>query len=242
MPDEMVWSQVQGHLATLVPERDAELQAMEAKARETSFPIVGPVAGHLCYLVARMVGARRVFEMGSGFGYSTAWFARAVRENGGGEVHHVVWDDALSARAREHLARLGLDETVRFHVGEAVQTLRGANGVFDLIFNDIDKEGYPDSLAAIAAKLRPGGVLIVDNALWHGRVFDESDATKATRGVRELTRRLAADPSWITSLLPVRDGLLLALRVAAPRGAAGRTRHRADSHGVAGGRPAGGLR
>ncbi len=214
MADEMVWSQVQRHLATLVPERDAELQAMEADARETSFPIVGPAAGHLCYLIARMIGARRVFEMGSGFGYSTAWFARAVRENGGGEVHHVVWEDALSARAREHMARLGLDAIVRFHVGEAVQTLRGTRGRFDLIFNDIDKEGYPDSLPVIAAKLRPGGVLIVDNALWHGRVFDNADGSRATRGVKELTSRLARDRGWITSLLPVRDGLLLALRTA----------------------------
>ena len=75
------------------------MATMEEHARRTSFPIVGPAAGHLCYLIARMIGARRVFEMGSGFGYSTAWFARAVRENGGGEVHHVVWDEGLSARA-----------------------------------------------------------------------------------------------------------------------------------------------
>ncbi len=212
MAEEMAWSQVQRHLGTLVPERDPELQAMEAHARETSFPIVGPVAGHLCYLIARMVGARRVFEMGSGFGYSTAWFARAVQENGGGEVHHVVWDSDLSARAREHMARLGFDGIVRFHVGEAVATLRRAKGQFDLIFNDIDKESYPDSLPAIEAKLRAGGVVIVDNALWHGRVFDHADASGATRGVRELTRRLATDPAWTTSLLPIRDGLLVALR------------------------------
>jgi caffeoyl-CoA O-methyltransferase len=218
MTDELAWGQVQRHLATLVPERDAELVAMEEQADEISFPIVGPVAGHLCYLIARMVRARRVFEMGSGFGYSTAWFARAVRENGGGEVHHVVWDEALSARARAHLARLGFNGIVRFEVGEAVETLRRARRRFDLIFNDIDKEGYPDSLPVIEAKLKPGGVLIVDNALWHGRVFDNADASSATRGVKELTRRLSTDPAWITSLLPVRDGLLVALRRTVRRG------------------------
>jgi caffeoyl-CoA O-methyltransferase len=211
MPDEMAWNRVQRHLRSLVPEREAELKAMEAHAKRTSFPIVGPAAGHLCYQIARMVGARRVFELGSGFGYSTAWFARAVRENGGGEVHHVVWDEELSARARRHLAHLGFNGIVRFEVGEAVAALRHADGPFDLIFNDIDKDGYPGSLPVIEAKLRPGGVLIVDNALWHGRVFDASDASKATRGVKELTRRLTSDPRWITSLLPVRDGLLVAL-------------------------------
>ena len=212
MPDELKWSLVQSHLATLVPEREPELRAMEAHAKETSFPIVGPVAGHLCYQLALMIGARRVFELGSGFGYSTAWFARAVREAGGGEVHHVVWDEELSARAREHLARLGFNGTVHFQVGEAVEALRRAKGLFDLIFNDIDKQDYPDSVPVIEAKLRPGGLLIVDNALWHGRVFDRADASEATRGVRALTRRLATSPEWITSLLPVRDGLLVALR------------------------------
>ena len=218
MATELVWGEVQRHVAGLVPERDAEMTAMEEHARQTSFPIVGPAAGHLCYLIARMIGAREVFEMGSGFGYSTAWFARAVRENGGGEVHHVVWDEALSSQAHEHLARLGLDGIVRFHVGEAVEALRRARGPFDLIFNDIDKQGYPASLPVIEAKLRPGGVLIVDNALWHGRVFDDGDTSNATVGVRELTRRLSTGSAWITSLLPVRDGLFVALRRAAENG------------------------
>jgi caffeoyl-CoA O-methyltransferase len=212
MPWKIDWVQVQRHLAALVPERDEEMRAMEAHAEKTSFPIVGPAAGLLCYQIARMIGARRVFELGSGFGYSTAWFARAVRENGGGEVHHVVWDEDLSARARAHLARLGFNGIVRFHVSEAVETLSRAEGVFDLIFNDIEKQGYPDSLPVIAGKLRPGGVLIVDNALWHGRVFDRADESEATRGVRELTQRLARDPGWITSLVPIRDGLLVAMR------------------------------
>lgn len=69
---------------------------MEAYAREAHFPIIGPTAGQFCYLMARAIGARRIFEMGSGFGYSTAWFARAVKENGGGTVFHVVWDEALT--------------------------------------------------------------------------------------------------------------------------------------------------
>jgi predicted O-methyltransferase YrrM len=210
--DKLHWVGVQEYLATLVPPRDGELRSMEADAATTRFPIVGPVAGHLCYQIARMVGARRVFELGSGYGYSTAWFARAVVENGGGEVFHVVWDEKLSQRARGHLARLGYGEVVRYHVGEAVAALRQAEGMFDLIFNDIDKDGYPASLPVIEKKLRPGGVLIVDNALWHGQVLDPHDAAAGTRGVRELTRRLTGSPAWTTSLVPIRDGLLVALR------------------------------
>jgi len=212
MQDHLEWGQVQRHVASIVPEREPEMKAMEAEAEATDFPIIGPATGQVCYQIARMTGARRVFELGSGYGYSTAWFARAVRENGGGEVFHTVWDQALSARARTHLSRLGLADLVRFHVAEAVAALVASEGVFDLIFNDIDKAGYPASLPVIETRLRPGGVLIVDNAFYHGRVFDDANQTPATRGVRELVRLLTADPKWITTLLPVRDGLIVALR------------------------------
>jgi predicted O-methyltransferase YrrM len=212
---DLIAPAVAQHLTALVPPRPKELADMEVEAARTGFPIIGPAAGHFCYLLARAIGARRVFELGSGFGYSTAWFARAVAENGGGEVHHVVWDADLSRRARKHLENLGLVEHVRFHVGEAVETLHYEAGPFDLVFNDIDKEGYPASLDVIAERLRPGGLLIVDNALWHGRPFDPADRSPATEGVRELTRRLTTDARWITSLAPIRDGLLLALRTEA---------------------------
>ncbi len=194
----------------LVPPRPPELQAMEEEARETGFPIIGPAVGHLCYQLTRLIGAREVFELGSGFGYSTAWFARAVRENGGGVVHHVVWDDTLSARARAHMRALAHDDLVRYHVGEAVEALERHEGMVDLVFNDIDKQGYPASLAVIERKLRPGGLLIVDNVLWSGRIFDEQDHSAATEGVRELTRRVVADPRWTASVVPLRDGVLVA--------------------------------
>lgn len=204
------YDRVQEHLTQLVPERPTILSAMEAEAERTSFPIIGAAAGHACYQLARMIGARRIFEMGSGFGYSTTWFARAVAENGGGEVHHVVWDAALSERARASLAALGYESIVRYHVAEAVQTLRETEGLFDLIFNDIDKEAYPTSLALIAEKLRPGGLLIVDNLLWDGRIFDTGDRSPSTEAIRELTRLIGADPAWISTILPIRDGLLVA--------------------------------
>ncbi len=200
------------YLDSLVPPRATELAAMEAEAARTGFPIVGPAAGQFCYLVARLIGARSVFELGSGFGYSTAWFARAVRDNGDGVVHHTVWDTALSGQARARLAALGLGDLVRYHVGEAVETLRGTPGPFDLVFLDIDKAGYPAALSVIHERLRPGGVLIADNLLWHGQVLDPEDRTADTAGVREFTRLITTDPGWTASLVPIRDGLLLAWR------------------------------
>jgi len=211
--NEMTFSMVQDYLTTLVPPRSTEMQVMEMYAKEVGYPIIGPVAGYLCYQIARMTGAKRVIELGSGYGYSTAWFAKAVTENGGGTVHHVVWDTELSQRAQEHLGRLGYGDIVEYHVGEAVETLKGMSGPFDLIFNDIDKEAYPGSLPVIEEKLRPGGVLIVDNMLWLGRIFDKSDQEPSTEGVRKFTQRITSQDGWIASIVPIRDGLLVAYKV-----------------------------
>ena len=188
------------------------MAAMEEHARDTKFPIIGPAAGQFCYMLARMLNAKQIFELGSGYGYSTAWFALAVRENGGGTVHHVVWDEELSDRACRSLTRMGLRPCVEFQVNEAVAALRASDGHFDIIFNDIDKQGYPESLDIIEQKLRPGGVLIVDNALWHGKIFNAEDRTPQTEGVRKITRRLTTSSNWSTSLVPIRDGLLVAYR------------------------------
>ena len=214
------YSRLQGYLNGLVPERPSELQKMEAYAAEHDFPIIGPASGYLCYQLARMIGAKRIFELGSGYGYSTAWFAQAVQKNlalsgaegGGGVVHHVVWDEGLSQMAQGHLAALGYDDLIQYHVSEAVQALRQTDDTFDIIFNDIEKDGYPASLPVIEEKLRPGGILIIDNMIWSGRVWDDSDQSARTVGVRTFTQQITTSPRWIASLIPIRDGLIVAYK------------------------------
>ncbi|HLK59429.1 MAG TPA: O-methyltransferase, partial [Chthonomonadaceae bacterium] len=100
MPEPMFHPRLADYLDSLVPPRDEVMQEMEAYAKEVRFPIIGTAAGYFNYQLARIMGATRIFELGSGYGYSTAWFARAVKENGGGVVHHVVWDEDLSQKAR----------------------------------------------------------------------------------------------------------------------------------------------
>jgi caffeoyl-CoA O-methyltransferase len=212
MMTKISFDKVQDYLISLVPPREAEMKKMEQYAKKTDFPIIGPAAGYVCYQIARMIGAKFVCELGSGYGYSTAWFAKAVKENDGQVVHHIVWDEKLSEMARGHLSRLGFNNLIQYHVAEAVQTLRTLPGPFDLIFNDIDKEGYPESLPLIKQKLRRGGVLIIDNMLWHGQILDPKDQEKSTRAIRQFTKTITADPDWIVSLAPVRDGMIVAYK------------------------------
>jgi caffeoyl-CoA O-methyltransferase len=204
----------------LVPPRHEEMVRMEAYAAEHGFPIVGPASGQALFVLARLLGARSVFELGSGYGYSTAWFARAVQANGGGVVHHVVWDEKLSGMARAHLAAMGFPEAgsgagteIAYTVGEAVAALRAAPGPYDLVFNDVDKEAYPDTIDVVAAKLRPGGLFVTDNVVWSGKTWDASVDDERTEAIRRFVARMTADPAWETTVLPIRDGLLVARKV-----------------------------
>ena len=206
------YDKVQDYLASMVPAREPELQEMEKYAEKNNFPIIGPACGYYCYQLARMLNARSIFELGSGYGYSTAWFARAVMENGGGVVHHTVWDEELSKRAVGHLSALGRGDVVQYHVAEAVETLRQTKGPFDIIFNDIDKDAYPSSLPVIKEKLRPGGILIIDNMIWHGQILDPNDHENTTEAIREFTKTITTDHDWIVSLTPMRDGMIVAYK------------------------------
>jgi predicted O-methyltransferase YrrM len=212
MDDLLTYPAAQEYITSLVPPREEELQKMEKYAEENDFPIIGPACGYYCYQLARMINAKSIFELGSGYGYSTAWFAKALKENGGGVVHHTVWDEKLSKMAQEHLVKLGSANLVKFHMAEAVESLRKTDGPFDIIFNDIDKDAYPASLPFIKEKLRSGGLLIIDNMLWHGRIFDKHDKSEATKGVHEFTKQITKDNDWVVSLAPMRDGMIVAYK------------------------------
>ena len=133
-------------------------------------------------------------------------------ENGGGVVHHTVWDEELSKLAAGHLSALGRGDVVQYHIAEAVETLRQTEGPFDIIFNDIDKDAYPSSLPVIKEKLRSGGILIIDNMIWHGQILDPNDHEDTTEAIREFTKSITTDSDWIVSLTPMRDGMIVAYK------------------------------
>jgi predicted O-methyltransferase YrrM len=189
---------------------DPLLTDMEERAAREGFPIIGAHVGPWLYTLTRLIGGRRVFELGSGYGYSTWYFCKAVKDEGGGEVVHTVWDAQLSADAQANLRAAGFADFTRFIEGEAVEALRGAEPGWDVIFMDIDKEGYPAALPVVEEKLRPGGLFIVDNMIWSGKVMDDADQRESTIAIRELTRRLRESPRWELLILPLRDGVAVA--------------------------------
>lgn len=187
---------------------DPILIEMEERAQRDGFPIIGSAVGPWLYFFTRLMKASHVFEMGSGYGYSTWFFARGIKENGGGMVTHTVWDEGLSRDARNYLERAGLADQCDFQVSESVLALSGASRGIDIIFCDIDKEMYPGALDVVESKLKPGGLFICDNLLWSGRVMHETAAgDEATAGVKEITRMLRESPRWDFLLLPLRDGV-----------------------------------
>ena len=212
MTVEIVDARISEYLRRLYDDGDPVRAEMEALARERRFPIVGPLVGRHLVLLTLAIGARRVFELGSGYGYSALHFARAVGE--GGVVHCTELDEENIRLAEGFLDRAGVRGRVTYHREEATAALRRVGGTWDIVYNDIDKEGYPETVDLAHARLRPGGLFITDNVLWSGRVLEgEGDGSAATRGVVEFTRRLMGHPGFLTAIDPTRDGVAVALRL-----------------------------
>jgi predicted O-methyltransferase YrrM len=197
------------YLHDLANPRDPILREMEVLGAERKFPIVGPAVGQLLFLLARSIGARRIIELGSGFGYSAYWFAQAMPP--GSTVILTEGDPQRAAEAAAFLERGGLRGRAQIEVGNGLEIIDRIGGQFDIVFNDIDKEDYPLVLDKAAAALRPGGLLISDNMLWFGTVLDEDTQDESTRGIRELTRRLYASDEFETVMIPLRDGVSVSL-------------------------------
>lgn len=186
------------------------LLEMEALEQERHFPIVGRVVGATLELLARSVRANRVFEMGSGFGFSAYWFARAVGT--AGEVTLTDVDPENARQAEDFLGRARLWDRCHFVVDDAIGALKATEGDFDVIYNDVDKTSYPGAWEAAKDRVRPGGLYICDNVLWSGRVASDDDSPE-TVAIRAHNEAVYEDPGFAPSIIPTRDGVMVALRL-----------------------------
>ena len=207
---EMVHAEITRYLEDLHPSNDPILKEMERLAGRLNFPIVGPLVGRLLYQLARMTRASTVFEMGSGFGYSAYWFARALPPSG--YIYHTDTSTEHSRQAHDFLRRGHLLNKVRFLVGNALELVEQTRGHFDIIFIDIEKEDYPKAYEKARHRIRPGGLLVADNALWSGRVTQKK-GDAATEGIKKFNRLLAADTDFFQVIIPLRDGVSVNLKI-----------------------------
>ena len=195
---------------------------MAELAAERDFPDIGPEAGGVLRLLARLTDAGTVFEFGSGFGYSASWFLRG----GADRVVLTEVDDDELERGRGFMADAGLADRCSFEAGDALETVERYDGPFDVVLVDHHKEGYPDALAAAKPKLRPGGVVVADNVMYGPVEFDDVLAhLEGERGAidadDESSRAVAAyldavrdDDDFETTALPLGSGLAVSTKVA----------------------------
>jgi predicted O-methyltransferase YrrM len=202
--------EINHYLHSLLPERDKVLTEMEQMGKEKGFPIIGPLVGRLLCQLTQLIQAERIFELGSGYGYSAIWFSKGLSAQGriistDGSAHN-------AQQARRYFERAGIASQVDFRVGDALTLLDGESGPFDIILNDIDKEEYPDAFAKALPKLRRGGLLITDNVLWHGRVVS-GDRQPSTLGVLRFNELAHHSPNVYTTIIPLRDGVAITTKL-----------------------------
>jgi len=216
MTDPLVSETVASLAAELGPEPDDAIAEMDERAAEEGFPVVGPTVGGWLALLVDLVDARRVFEFGSGFGYSAYWFGRALPPDG--EVILTEVDAEELALAREYFESGGLAEKATFEHGDAVEIVDEYDGPFDIVLLDLHKQQYVDALRAVREKLRPGSLVLADNAVTAGPV-DTADvlglvagesvpgASEASSGVAQYLRTVRDDDGMETVLLPLGEGV-----------------------------------
>ena len=207
---------------TLAPDPDETIAAMDAWADREGFPTVGPAVGAWLRLLARLTDAERVFEFGSGFGYSAYWMAPAVDE----EIVLTEVDADELQSARDYFEQGGYADRATFEHGDAIDIVERYDGPFDVVLVDNEKRRYTEAFEAVREKVPVGGVVAADNAIEAG-VLDFSDirallagepvesveASDASRGIAGYLDHVRTDPNFETGLLPLGEGVAASVRV-----------------------------
>lgn len=205
-----MFQKVHSYLENITPERPVILREMELYALDNNFPIVGPLVGRFLYQITLVSKARKILELGSGFGYSAFWFSLATKSKG--FITMTDTDTKNKRMAFNYFKRAGLLSQFIFKVGDAVKIVKKSDGLYDIILNDIDKIQYPQTIELAASRLKKGGLFITDNIIWSGKVCDKNQ-DKNTKAIVDFTKILYKDSRFFTTVIPVRDGLSISVRL-----------------------------
>lgn len=208
--DIIVNPKLEEYISGLFTLKDDIISEMERKSQETGMPIIGNSVGKFLMQITLISRSTSVFELGSGFGYSAYWFAQALGEQG-----NIICTDYSAGNrdlALDYFRRSGVETEINFITGDSLDVLTSFDAKFDIIFNDIDKEFYPGVIDPAYDSLNPGGLLITDNVLWHGRVVGGDDLP-STGGVRKYNELMSKDSRFLTTVIPIRDGLSVSMKM-----------------------------
>lgn len=201
---------IESYLMNMVPEADPALAAMEERAKETGLPIVGRLVGRFLYLLTRLKQPALVVELGSGFGYSAYWFARALSIRG--KVVLTDYSEEHIGYARRVFSETGYAARAEFRVGDAVRIGSEYEDI-DILFIDIDKHQYPDAIRLMLPRLAKNALVIADNSLWHGKVAEEGAPDRETEAIIRFNEFMFRHEEFFSTIVPLRDGVLLAYRL-----------------------------
>jgi caffeoyl-CoA O-methyltransferase len=189
-------------LAELAQETKATLEAPQM--------LTGTIEGRLLEQLVHALQAKRVLELGTFSGYSSLSMAAGLPE--GGRIDTCEVSEKHAEVARRYHARSPYGDRITIHMGPALETIERLGGEWDFVFIDADKENYANYYEALVPRLAATGLMAIDNTLWSGRVLDDGDDSEATRAIRELNDRVAADERVVAVQLTVRDGVTLVSR------------------------------
>lgn len=212
---QIVPDAIERYLATLNQAGDGVLGEIARDGAARDLPLVDAEVGALLRVLATAVGATRILEIGTAIGYSGIWLAGGLQA--GGQLFTLELNEARAREARENFTRAGVADRVHVMIGDASRLVAKLAGPFDLVFQDGDKKLYGPMLDRLVALLRPGGLLVTDNVLWDGEVVPgfvnppRRDAAD-TRAISEYNTRLNAHPQLLTSTVPLRDGVAIAVK------------------------------
>ncbi len=201
-------------LAYLEDHTPAASELLNRLERETNLTVpypnmlTGHVQGRFLAFMSKLLRPKRILEVGTYTGYSAICFAEGLAE--GGVIHTLDKNPELEDIAIRYFQEAGLEEKIIRHQGDAMSLIPELEGTFDLIFLDADKENYPHYLGMLKDKLKPGGLLMIDNTLWSGKVLQKAHSgDQETQGIQKLNDMVKEDPELESFLLPLRDGITL---------------------------------
>lgn len=215
---QIVPEAVERYLAGLNQLSDGVLEDIARAGEAQQLPLVDAEVGALLRVLVTASGARRVLEIGTAVGYSGIWLARGLPE--GGSLITMELDPARVQVARANFERAGVASRVHVMTGDARLIIAKVAGPFDLIFQDGSKQLYVPLLERLVGLLRPGGLLVTDNVLWNGEVvpgFVAAPTRDAAdrEAIADYNRRITTDPRLATSIVPLRDGVAISVKVGA---------------------------